>query len=103
MVYGSGLAKQGKVKILANSADRRASSLPDVPTMAEVGLKEATQFPWWAAWGPRGLPPEVVEKTAKWINQITAMPATQEFLQDARCRPAARQPGTRPVLSCKRR
>ena len=81
VVYGSGLAKQGKVKILANSADRRASSLPDVPTMAEVGLKEATQFPWWAAWGPRGLPPEVVEKTAKWINQITAMPATQEFLK----------------------
>ena len=81
VVYGSGLAKQGRVKILANSADRRASSLPDVPTMAEVGLKEATQFPWWAAWGPRGLPPEVVEKTARWINQITAMPATQEFLK----------------------
>jgi tripartite-type tricarboxylate transporter receptor subunit TctC len=81
VVYASGLAKQGKVKILANSADRRAASLPDVPTMAEVGLKEATQFPWWAAWGPRGLPPEVVEKMAKWINQITAMPTTQEFLK----------------------
>jgi tripartite-type tricarboxylate transporter receptor subunit TctC len=81
VVYASGLAKQGRVKILANSADRRASSLPDVPTMAEVGLKEATIFPWWAAWGPRGLPPEVVEKMSKWINQITAMPATQEFLK----------------------
>jgi len=80
VVYASGLAKQGRVKILANSADRRASSLPDVPTMAEVGLKEATQFPWWAVWGPRGLPPEVVEKVGKWVNQITAMPATREFL-----------------------
>lgn len=80
VVYASGLAKQGRVKILANSADRRASSLPDIPTMAEVGLKSATQTPWWALWGPRGLPAEVVDKTAKWVNQITAMPATQEFL-----------------------
>ena len=80
IVYATGLAKQGRVKILANSADRRASSAPDIPTMADVGLKEATQFPWWAVWGPRGLPAEVVEKMAKWINQITAMPATREFL-----------------------
>jgi tripartite-type tricarboxylate transporter receptor subunit TctC len=45
IVYATGLAKQGRVKILANSADRRASSAPDIPTMADVGLKEATQFP----------------------------------------------------------
>jgi tripartite-type tricarboxylate transporter receptor subunit TctC len=80
VVYSTGLAKQGRVKILANSADRRASSLPDIPTMAEAGLKDATQFPWWAVWGPRGLPAEVVDKMSKWVNQITAMPATKEFL-----------------------
>jgi tripartite-type tricarboxylate transporter receptor subunit TctC len=80
IVYASGMAKQGRVKILANSADRRAASASDIPTMAEVGLKEATQFPWWAVWGPHGLPAEVVEKMAKWVNQITAMPATKEFL-----------------------
>jgi tripartite-type tricarboxylate transporter receptor subunit TctC len=80
IVFATGLAKQGKVKILANSADRRASSAPDVPTMAEAGLPHATQFPWWAAWGPHGMPTEIVGKLAKWMNQITAMPATQEFL-----------------------
>ena len=80
MVYAMGQAKQGRVKILANSAATRASSAPDIPTMAEVGLKDATQTPWWAVWGPHGLPPEVIDKMAKWINQITAMPATREFL-----------------------
>jgi tripartite-type tricarboxylate transporter receptor subunit TctC len=79
IVYASGLAKQGRVKMIANSADRRASSAPDIPTMAESGLKDATQTPWWAVWGPRGMPPEVVAKLAKWINQITAMPETREF------------------------
>jgi tripartite-type tricarboxylate transporter receptor subunit TctC len=79
IVFASGLAKQGKVRMIANSADRRASSAPDIPTMAESGLKDATQTPWWAVWGPKGLPPEVVQTMAKWINQITAMPETQAF------------------------
>jgi tripartite-type tricarboxylate transporter receptor subunit TctC len=79
IVYATGLAKQGRVKMIANSADRRASSAPNLPTMAESGLEDATQTPWWAVWGPRGMPPEVVAKLAKWINQITAMPETQEF------------------------
>jgi tripartite-type tricarboxylate transporter receptor subunit TctC len=80
IVYASGLVKQGRVKMIANSADRRASSAPDVPTMAESGLPDATQTPWWAVWGPRGLPPEVVGKVGKWVNQITAMPETVQFL-----------------------
>lgn len=79
IVYASGLAKQGKVKMIANSADRRASALPDLPTMIDAGLPDATQTPWWAVWGPRGMPKDVVAQLAKWINQITAMKETQEF------------------------
>jgi len=79
IVYASGLAKQGRVKVIANSADRRASSAPDLPTMAESGLPDATQTPWWAVWGPRGMPKDMVAQLAKWINQITAMKETQEF------------------------
>ena len=79
IVYASGLAKQGRVRMIANSADRRASALPDLPTMTDAGLPEATQTPWWAVWGPRGMPKDVVGKLANWINQITAMKETQEF------------------------
>jgi tripartite-type tricarboxylate transporter receptor subunit TctC len=79
IVYASGLAKQGRVRMIANSADRRAAALPDLPTMADAGLPEATQTPWWAVWGPRGMPKEVVGKLANWINQITAMKETQQF------------------------
>ena len=79
IVYASGLAKQGRVRMIANSADRRASALPDLPTMADAGLPEATQTPWWAVWGPRGMPKDVVGKLANWINQITAMKETQQF------------------------
>ena len=63
--------------------------------MAEVGLKDATQTPWWGVWGPRGLPPEVIEKVARWINQITAMPATKEFLTSQGADPMPGSPRTR--------
>jgi tripartite-type tricarboxylate transporter receptor subunit TctC len=99
MVYATAQAKQGRVKILANSAATRASSAPDIPTMAEVGLKDATQTPWWGVWGPHGLPPEVIEKMARWINQITAMPETQQFFTSQGADPLPGTPeGTRQKL-----
>jgi tripartite-type tricarboxylate transporter receptor subunit TctC len=48
--------------------------------MEEAGVKAPDQTPWWAVWGPHGLPPEVISKLTKWVNQITEMPETKEFL-----------------------
>jgi tripartite-type tricarboxylate transporter receptor subunit TctC len=80
IMFATAQQKQGRVKILATSANRRAAMVPDVPTMEEAGVKAPDQTPWWAVWGPHGLPPEVVSKLAKWVNQITEMPDTKEFL-----------------------
>jgi tripartite-type tricarboxylate transporter receptor subunit TctC len=80
IMFATAQQKQGRVKILATSANRRAAMVPDVPTMEEAGVKAPDQTPWWAVWGPHGLPPEVISKLAKWINQITEMPDTKEFL-----------------------
>jgi tripartite-type tricarboxylate transporter receptor subunit TctC len=79
-MFATAQQKQGRVKILATSANRRAAMVPDVPTMEEAGVKAPDQTPWWAVWGPHGLAPEVISKLAKWINQITEMPDTKEFL-----------------------
>jgi tripartite-type tricarboxylate transporter receptor subunit TctC len=80
IVFAASQRKQGRVRILATSANQRAAMAPDVPTMAEAGVNAPDQTPWWAVWGPKGLPPEVIEKVATWVNQITAMPETREFL-----------------------
>jgi tripartite-type tricarboxylate transporter receptor subunit TctC len=80
IVFAASQRKLGRVKILATSANRRAAMAPDVPTMEEAGVQAPDQTPWWAVWGPKGLPPEVIDKLARWVNQITEMPATQEFL-----------------------
>ena len=41
-----GQAGDGRVQLLALSADRRSAQLPDLPTIAESGLKDA-DFPFW--------------------------------------------------------
>ena len=54
--------KAGKLKALAVMSDKRVDALPDVPTFAEVGLKEANNMAWYGLVGPAGLPKEIVEK-----------------------------------------
>ena len=54
--------KAGKLKALAVMSDKRVDALPDVPTFAEVGLKEANTMAWYGLVAPAGLPKDIVEK-----------------------------------------
>ena len=54
-----GHIKAGKLKALATTGDNRSPLLPDVPTMAEAGIKDAVIWSWQALAAPKGLPPKV--------------------------------------------
>jgi tripartite-type tricarboxylate transporter receptor subunit TctC len=54
--------KAGKLKALAVTGDKRSPVLPDVPTMAEAGVKGVDVYSWQAIVAPKGLPPEVRKK-----------------------------------------
>ncbi len=69
-----------KVRILAVTSARRNGSLPDVPTLAELGLKDFDISPWWGVVVPAGTPRPVIERLAGWFNQINALPETRQFL-----------------------
>jgi tripartite-type tricarboxylate transporter receptor subunit TctC len=69
-----------KVRILAVTSAKRNSSLPDVPTLAELGLGDFDITPWWGALVPAGTPRPVVERLAGWFNQVNALPETKQFL-----------------------
>jgi len=55
----SGQVKGGKLKALAITADKRSPVLPQVPTMAEAGVKDVEVYSWQAAAAPKGLSPDV--------------------------------------------
>lgn len=50
-------AKEGKVTPLAVTGTKRASNLPDVPTMQELGFKEFVVTGWYGILAPPGTPP----------------------------------------------
>ncbi|MEA2925205.1 MAG: hypothetical protein QOD25_2327, partial [Alphaproteobacteria bacterium] len=51
--------KAGRLKALAVTSDKRVPILPDVPTMAEAGVKDLEVYSWQAAAAPKGLPAAV--------------------------------------------
>lgn len=54
--------KGGKMRALAITSARRSPVLPDVPTLAEAGVKNVEVTSWQAIVAPKGLPPAVLEK-----------------------------------------
>jgi len=56
------LAKSGKVRAIAMSGTKRSPLLPDVPTIAEVGLKGVESYAWNGLMGPAGMAQDLVAK-----------------------------------------
>jgi tripartite-type tricarboxylate transporter receptor subunit TctC len=78
----AGLAKADKLKALAVTSKARSSALPDVPTLAEAGVKTADvdlSF-WYAIFGPKGMPKAVKEKLAKAVEKVMSDPKVRERL-----------------------
>ena len=69
-----------KVRILAVTSAKRSGSLPEVPTLAELGLKDFDIAPWFGVVVPAGTPRPIVERLADWFNQITNSEDTKQFL-----------------------
>ncbi len=52
----------GKLRALAYSGDKRSRLAPDLPTIAEAGVKGYEMSYWFAAYAPAGTPPAVVKR-----------------------------------------
>jgi tripartite-type tricarboxylate transporter receptor subunit TctC len=77
---GAGLAKDGKLKVLATLLARRSHLFPDAPTMAESGLPQYSLVPWGAMVGPAKLPRDIVERIARETNAAVANAQVKEVL-----------------------
>jgi tripartite-type tricarboxylate transporter receptor subunit TctC len=71
---GSSIAhiKSGKLKALAVSSNKRSFAMPDVPTIAETGVKGYEAQTWYAVWAPASTPKELVARMQQEINKAMA-------------------------------
>lgn len=70
----------GRLRALAVAGPTRSPSLPEVPTIAETGLKDYAVDPWFGVYGPANLPPAVVQALNKAFTTALAMPEVKDKL-----------------------
>ena len=61
--------KAGTVKLLAQSASKRAPTLPEVPTLEDAGYKGLVLDAWYGAFVPKGTPDDIVARLNKAMNE----------------------------------
>ena len=62
--------KAGKLRPIAVSSSQRLASLPDVPTLAEVGFPSLQDYTWIGVFLPTGTPKDIVQRLNEAINQV---------------------------------
>ena len=75
-----GHIRNGKIKPLAVAAAKRNPQLPNVPTMAEAGVKGVEMSAWYGIYMPASTPKAVVDRVNAEVNKVIAMPETQARL-----------------------
>jgi tripartite-type tricarboxylate transporter receptor subunit TctC len=85
----SAQVRAGKLKLLAIAAPTRVADFPSVPTFAEAGYPTVSISAWTGLLAPAKTPRAVLEKLAKDLQQIVAMPDVRQRLQTLGMTPGA--------------
>jgi tripartite-type tricarboxylate transporter receptor subunit TctC len=80
--------KAGSVRALAVTTSKRSSAAPDVPTMAEAGLKGYETSTWGGVLAPAGTPKDVVAKLNAEMNKALAAPDVRQKMLGSGIEPA---------------
>lgn len=76
----SPIVREGRLRALAVSGSKRSSAWPDLPTVAEAGLPEATSDGWFGLVGPAGVPSAIVKQLHGDIAKLLREPKIREGL-----------------------
>jgi tripartite-type tricarboxylate transporter receptor subunit TctC len=85
--------QSGKLKALATFSHERLKQMPQLPTIAETGYREAALVPWYGIYVPAGTPKDVVTRIHAEIGKALQAPEVQDRLEKS-----GSQPGTRKSL-----
>ena len=73
--------KGGKMRALALTGDRRSRTMPEVPTLKELGI-DVTANAWWGILAPAGTPKPIIDKLVIELRRVIALPDVQTTLSD---------------------
>jgi tripartite-type tricarboxylate transporter receptor subunit TctC len=72
--------KAGKIRILAVLGGARQATLPDVPTIGELGLAGFEDLPYYGVFAPAGTPKAAIDKFSDALAKVLTQPDVKERL-----------------------
>jgi tripartite-type tricarboxylate transporter receptor subunit TctC len=70
--------RSGKVRVIGIFSDKRSELMPEIPTMAEQGIKVAGGEGWTAMWAPIKTPAAEIERMQRALQKDLATPQVRE-------------------------
>ncbi len=90
--------RSGRVKVIGVFAAKRSPLMPEVPTVAEQGVKVDAAEAWAAVWAPARTPKAEIERMQAALGKVLAMPEVQHTLTQN----ATQHPDFRPAAELDR-
>lgn len=72
--------RAGKLRVVAVMGSARQATLPDVPTLAELGLPGFEELPFYGFFAPTGTPASVLDPFAAAVAKVVAVPDVKDRL-----------------------
>ncbi|MFI5030015.1 MAG: tripartite tricarboxylate transporter substrate binding protein [Reyranellales bacterium] len=89
---GMSLVQAGKLRVLAVGSARRLASMPDVPTVAELGFPGFDVSLWMGLLMPAGTPADVIDRMSREVEHALADPALRKKIEEQGAEPAYTPP-----------
>ncbi|MGZ8228535.1 MAG: Bug family tripartite tricarboxylate transporter substrate binding protein [Burkholderiales bacterium] len=80
MLTASPLIRSGKIRALAVTTSKRSPAMPDLPTVAESGIRGYEVRSWYGLVAPKGVPTAVVLTLNRTVAAVMATPDVHERL-----------------------
>lgn len=85
-------AQAGLIRIIATASPNRLKGMPDVPTMAEAGVKDFASDAWFGAYVPEKTPAAAIARLNAAFNKALKDPAVIERFEKLGLTPAGGKP-----------
>ena len=72
----------GKMRALVLTGDKRSSTMPDVPTLAELGIAWQGAYAFWGILAPAGTPKPIIDKMSAELNRVIKLPDVHKTLTE---------------------
>ncbi len=84
--------KSGRLRPLASAGPKRSELMPEVPTMAEAGVKGVEVVVWYGVLAPAATPKEIVNTLASLVKKAAFAPDIKQKLIDQGAEPVGSTP-----------